>query len=117
MHIEPFSPEETASSGSHFTNADKSLFGLTNLPEVVKGALFARYSRTGKSLRRLFLDEFFVDGETEKTTASTGLRGRKTCTAGSSTNMATTLSPSLLASTWQSRPPSNILTKCSSAAA
>ncbi|MEY2470300.1 MAG: hypothetical protein QOF21_2998, partial [Actinomycetota bacterium] len=29
-----------------------------NLPEVVKGALFARYSRSAKSLRRLFLDEF-----------------------------------------------------------
>ncbi|MEZ5310796.1 MAG: hypothetical protein R2735_09440 [Microthrixaceae bacterium] len=29
-----------------------------NLPEVVKGALFARYSRSPKSLRRLFLDEF-----------------------------------------------------------
>ena len=32
-----------------------------NLPEVVKGALFARYSRTTKSLRRLFLDEFAKD--------------------------------------------------------
>jgi thymidylate synthase ThyX len=31
---------------------------LRNLPEVVKGALFARYSRSPKSLRRLFLDEF-----------------------------------------------------------
>ena len=29
-----------------------------NLPETVKGALFARYSRSPKSLRRLFLDEF-----------------------------------------------------------
>jgi thymidylate synthase ThyX len=34
------------------------VFALTNLPEVVKGALFARYSRSPKSLRRLFLDEF-----------------------------------------------------------
>ena len=33
----------------------------TNLPEVVKGALFARYSRSDKSLRRLFLDEFVGD--------------------------------------------------------
>ena len=32
-----------------------------NLPEVVKGALFARYSRSHKSLRRLFLDEFVGD--------------------------------------------------------
>jgi thymidylate synthase ThyX len=32
-----------------------------NLPEVVKGALFARYSRSAKSLRRLFLDEFLTE--------------------------------------------------------
>src|SRR5262249_36881325 len=37
---------------------DKPVFALTNLPETVKGALFARYSRSAKSLRRLFLDEF-----------------------------------------------------------
>ena len=34
------------------------MFALVNLPETVKGALFARYSRSAKSLRRLFLDEF-----------------------------------------------------------
>ena len=34
------------------------IFALVNLPETVKGALFARYSRSAKSLRRLFLDEF-----------------------------------------------------------
>lgn len=37
------------------------MFALVNLPEVVKGALFARYSRSAKSLRRLFLDEFVND--------------------------------------------------------
>ena len=42
----------------YFTNLDKPVFALVNLPEVVKGALFARYSRSAKSLRRLFLDEF-----------------------------------------------------------
>src|SRR5207244_9018088 len=41
-----------------FTNLDGAVFALVNLPEVVKGALFARYSRSPKSLRRLFLDEF-----------------------------------------------------------
>ena len=41
-----------------FTDLDGPVFALTNLPEVVKGALFARYSRSPKSLRRLFLDEF-----------------------------------------------------------
>ncbi|MCL4147692.1 UNVERIFIED_CONTAM: hypothetical protein GTU68_007587, partial [Idotea baltica] len=42
----------------YFTNLDLPVFALVNLPEVVKGALFARYSRSPKSLRRLFLDEF-----------------------------------------------------------
>ncbi len=45
----------------YFTNLDGPVFALVNLPEVVKGALFARYSRSGKSLRRLFLDEFIGD--------------------------------------------------------
>ena len=45
----------------HFTNLEGPVFALVNLPEVVKGALFARYSRTTKSLRRLFLDEFAED--------------------------------------------------------
>ena len=43
------------------TNLDQPVFALVNLPEVVKGALFARYSRSPKSLRRLFLDEFVPD--------------------------------------------------------
>jgi thymidylate synthase ThyX len=40
------------------TNLDRRVFALRNLPEVVKGALFSRYSRTEKSLRRVLLDEF-----------------------------------------------------------
>src|SRR5437868_14942420 len=53
-----FSPEERARLAPCFTNLDAAVFALVNLPEVVKGALFARYSRSPKSLRRLFLDEF-----------------------------------------------------------
>ena len=73
MYIEPFSPEETPVLNRHFTNAEQAVFGLTNLPDVVKGALFARYSRTGKSLRRLFLDEFYVQDEADAAAVSTGL--------------------------------------------
>ncbi|MFN8233655.1 MAG: FAD-dependent thymidylate synthase [Actinomycetota bacterium] len=58
---EPFTDEERAILARHFTDLDGPVFALTNLPEVVKGALFARYSRTNKSLRRLFLDEFAED--------------------------------------------------------
>ena len=55
---EEFTPEERARLEPHFTNLDRPVFGLVNLPETVKGALFARYSRYEGTLRRLFLDEF-----------------------------------------------------------
>src|SRR5438128_3904643 len=42
----------------HVTNLDRPVFALVNLPETVKGALFARYSRYQGTLRRLFLEEF-----------------------------------------------------------
>jgi thymidylate synthase ThyX len=55
---EVFTPEERARLGPHFSSLDGPVFALTGLPEVVKGALFARYSRSPRPLRRLFLDEF-----------------------------------------------------------
>ncbi len=55
---ETFTEKESEILRRYFTNLDQPVFALVNLPEVVKGALFARYSRTAKSLRRLFLDEF-----------------------------------------------------------
>jgi len=58
---EQFSDDESSILRRYFTNLDLPVFALVNLPEVVKGALFARYSRTAKSLRRLFLDEFVSD--------------------------------------------------------
>ncbi|MFR9166192.1 MAG: FAD-dependent thymidylate synthase [Dysgonomonas sp.] len=63
--VENFTQEEKAVLNRYFTNTDKPVFGLVNLPEAVKGALFARYSRSEKSLRRLFLDEFYKDGSLE----------------------------------------------------
>jgi thymidylate synthase ThyX len=58
---EHFDEAEQAVLRPYFTNLDGPVFALVNLPEVVKGALFARYSRSDKSLRRLFLDEFVGD--------------------------------------------------------
>jgi thymidylate synthase ThyX len=55
---EVFTDEERRTLAPYFTNTDRHVFALTNLPETVKGALFARYSRSAKSLRRLVLDEF-----------------------------------------------------------
>ena len=42
----------------HVSTLDGPVFALTNLPEAVKAALFARYSRYQGTLRRLMLDEF-----------------------------------------------------------
>src|ERR1700739_4055937 len=56
--VETWTDEEAEILRRYFTNLDGPVFALVNLPEVVKGALFARYSRSAKSLRRLFLDEF-----------------------------------------------------------
>jgi thymidylate synthase ThyX len=58
---EDWTDEEADVLRRYFTNLDGPVFALVNLPEVVKGALFARYSRSAKSLRRLFLDEFVGD--------------------------------------------------------
>ncbi len=62
MTDEPFpvdlSDKEKEIAKPFFTNTDSHVFGLKNLPEVVMGTLFSRYSRSDKSARRLLLDEF-----------------------------------------------------------
>ncbi|MGB3411350.1 MAG: FAD-dependent thymidylate synthase [Microthrixaceae bacterium] len=73
---EQFSDEERVVLRRYFSNLDGPVFALVNLPEVVKGALFARYSRSAKSLRRLFLDEFVGELDTsgdESVDATIGL--------------------------------------------
>src|SRR5438094_4737934 len=57
-----FTPDEQKSLIPFFTNLERSVFGL-KLPQEVAGALFSRYSRSTKSLRRTFLDEFLGDPE------------------------------------------------------
>jgi thymidylate synthase ThyX len=71
--IETFTEEERAAMRPYFTNLDRPVFALVNLPEVVKGALFARYSRSAKSLRRLFLDEFHEQIATAGSTDAVGV--------------------------------------------
>ena len=61
--VETFTVAERACLAPFFTTLDGPVFALTGLPEVVKGALFARYSRSSKTVRRLFLDEFAGDLE------------------------------------------------------
>ena len=56
--VEEFTAPERARLAPHFSNVDGPVFALVDLPETVKGAMFARYSRYPGTLRRLFLDEF-----------------------------------------------------------
>jgi thymidylate synthase ThyX len=69
-----FTDDERAVLAPYFTDLDGPVFALVNLPEVTKGALFARYSRSPKSLRRLFLDEFSDHAEPSVETGAVGTR-------------------------------------------
>lgn len=55
---EQFTRTERAKLARHFSNIDGSVFALTTPSQVDRGALMSRYSRTNKSMRRVFLDEF-----------------------------------------------------------
>ena len=59
--VEEFTEEERRLLAPHFTNLDRPVFALVNLPETIKGALFARYSRYAGTVRRLYLEEFAAD--------------------------------------------------------
>ena len=59
--IDTFSESEQKVLAPYFTNMDKNVFVLVNLPEVIKGTLFSRYSRSDKSIRRILLDEFITN--------------------------------------------------------
>src|SRR2546421_754484 len=75
--VETSTDEERARLAPHFTNLDRPVFALVDLPETVKGALFARYSRYQGTLRRLFLDEFADDLDGAAARAFDGAEGRR----------------------------------------
>jgi thymidylate synthase ThyX len=77
--VETFTDEERALLTPHFTNLDRPVFALVNLPETVKGALFARYSRYQGTLRRLYLEEFAQDagGKAQVFDGQEGERARR----------------------------------------
>src|SRR5712692_3408515 len=74
----------------HVTNLDRPVFALVNLPETVKGALFARYSRYPGTLRRLFLDEFAEGLSTPRPTVGPTPRPTAHPTPGATKPAATT---------------------------
>ncbi len=53
-----FSREERLALNTHFSNNDRPVFAIITPRQVDRGALMSRYSRTDKTMRRIFLDEF-----------------------------------------------------------
>ena len=53
-----FSIKEKKSLSDHFSNTENNVFAITSPRQVDRGALMSRYSRTDKSMRHVFLDEF-----------------------------------------------------------
>ncbi|MFM9018760.1 MAG: FAD-dependent thymidylate synthase [Actinomycetota bacterium] len=70
------SADERARVAPYVTDPEGPVFALRGLPEAVKGALFARYSRSPNSVRRILLEEFLPDsagappGSTESVTGT-----------------------------------------------
>ena len=56
--LDRFSEEERRDLEGHFSNSDRPVFAIITPRQVDRGALMSRYSRTDKSMRRVFLDEF-----------------------------------------------------------
>jgi thymidylate synthase ThyX len=59
-----FSENQIKILSRYVTNTSSNIFVLRNLPEVIKGALFSRYSRSSLGLRSLLLKEFILNEET-----------------------------------------------------
>ena len=53
-----FSSKEKKTLSDHFSNTEDNVFAIITPRQVDRGALMSRYSRTDKSMRRIFLDEF-----------------------------------------------------------
>src|SRR3990170_7220022 len=64
QNYEEFSESQLKIIEKYVTNSSSNIFVLRNLPEVIKGALFSRYSRSSLGLRSLLLKEFILSEET-----------------------------------------------------
>ena len=58
VFLDSFTEEEKSILKIHFSNVDGQVFAITTPRQVDRGALMSRYSRTDKTMRRVFLDEF-----------------------------------------------------------
>lgn len=64
QEYEEFSESQVKILDRYVTSTTSNIFVLRNLPEVIKGALFSRYSRSSLGLRSLLLKEFILGDET-----------------------------------------------------
>src|SRR5215813_1825969 len=64
LNYEDFTPQQLKILQRYVTNTSSNIFALRNLPEVIKGALFSRYSRSSLGLRSLLLKDFILNEET-----------------------------------------------------
>lgn len=72
-NYEEFTETQLKTLEKYVTNTSGHIFALRNLPEVIKGALFSRYSRSSLGLRSLLLKEFVVNNEEAAFDAITGV--------------------------------------------
>jgi len=56
-----FSDKEKSILNQHFSNSDKHVFAIITPRQVDRGALMSRYSRSDKTMRKIFLDEFVTN--------------------------------------------------------
>ena len=58
-----FSDKEKSILNQHFSNSDKHVFAIITPRQVDRGALMSRYSRSDKTMRKIFLDEFATNAD------------------------------------------------------
>jgi thymidylate synthase ThyX len=62
-NYEEFTESQIKTLERYVTSTTSNIFVLRNLPEVIKGALFSRYSRSSLGLRSLLLKEFVSNND------------------------------------------------------
>lgn len=74
-NYEEFTEAQLKTLERYVTNTSGHIFVLRNLPEVIKGALFSRYSRSSLGLRSLLLKEFVSNNDEAAFSSITGALG------------------------------------------
>lgn len=74
---EEFNESQVKILNRYVTSISSNVFAIRNLPEVIKGALFSRYSRSSLGLRSLLLKEFILSEETAFASIAGGRSGKE----------------------------------------